>query len=146
MSTDEPEARRDMKYAMYAASQAMLDVVDERFRQRYEEGWTPDHDEGHADGELAQAAAWYALPIPIRTALDTNDIDLWPFDWEWFKPTDRRRDLVKAGALIIAEIERLDRLEKAGTDPENSPISGPGYEIDEAGCVRFLIDDAGGGQ
>ena len=27
----------------------------------------------------------------------------------WFKPTTPRRDLVKAGALIIAEIERLDR-------------------------------------
>jgi hypothetical protein len=28
---------------------------------------------------------------------------------EWWKPTNRRRDLVKAGALILAEIERLDR-------------------------------------
>jgi len=35
----------------------------------------------------------------------------WPIKWmaAWFKPTDPRRDLVKAGALCIAEIERLDR-------------------------------------
>jgi hypothetical protein len=35
----------------------------------------------------------------------------WPggWDWSWFKPTTPRRDLVKAGALIVAEIERLDR-------------------------------------
>lgn len=29
---------------------------------------------------------------------------------DWWKPKDRRRNLVKAGALIVAEIERLDRL------------------------------------
>ncbi len=35
----------------------------------------------------------------------------WPESWAscWFKPKDRRRDLIKAGALILAEIERLDR-------------------------------------
>ena len=32
-----------------------------------------------------------------------------PMCWRRWKPTDRRRDLVKAGALILAEIERLDR-------------------------------------
>ena len=39
----------------------------------------------------------------------------WPHTWDasWWKPKDRRRDLVRAGALIIAEIERLDRLDAA---------------------------------
>jgi len=27
---------------------------------------------------------------------------------EWWKPKDRRRDLIRAAALIVAEIERLD--------------------------------------
>jgi hypothetical protein len=33
----------------------------------------------------------------------------WPWDLKWWKPTTPRRDLVKAAALIVAEIERLDR-------------------------------------
>ncbi|MEB3421767.1 hypothetical protein VK682_24660 [Salipiger manganoxidans] len=36
-------------------------------------------------------------------------LQLWPWDRKWWKPTTPRRDLVKAGALIVAEIERLDR-------------------------------------
>jgi hypothetical protein len=32
----------------------------------------------------------------------------WPTDWRW-NPADPRRNLVKAGALILAEIERIDR-------------------------------------
>jgi hypothetical protein len=36
-------------------------------------------------------------------------LQIWPWDRKWWKPTDRRRDLVKAAALILAEIERLDR-------------------------------------
>lgn len=42
---------------------------------------------------------------------DMADIEVWPWDESWWKPTNRRRDLVKAGALILAEIERLDRAE-----------------------------------
>jgi hypothetical protein len=33
----------------------------------------------------------------------------WPWEASWFKPSTARRDLIKAGALILAEIERLDR-------------------------------------
>lgn len=33
----------------------------------------------------------------------------WPWDASWWKPNARRRNLVKAGALILAEIERIDR-------------------------------------
>lgn len=65
------------------------------------EGWTPAHDDGHVAGDLAQAAAAYAL----------NDEDLWPWeaDGSW-NPGDVKRRLVKAGALIAAEIDRLERL------------------------------------
>lgn len=42
-----------------------------------------------------------------------SDIAIQPpesaYGYEWWKPTNRRRDLVKAAALILAEIERLDR-------------------------------------
>lgn len=33
----------------------------------------------------------------------------WPWDDVWWKPKDPRTNLVKAGALILAEIERMDR-------------------------------------
>lgn len=38
---------------------------------------------------------------------------MWPFSQEWWKPTpdDRIRELAKAGALIAAEIDRLQRMQ-----------------------------------
>jgi hypothetical protein len=39
--------------------------------------------------------------------------DLWPWHDDWWKPKDRRRDLIRAAALIVAEIERLDRAAKS---------------------------------
>lgn len=86
------------------------EILSERDRQIEEEGWTPEHDDEHDDGSLAKAAACYANPIlPDPEALPIG----WPlsWDWEWWKPKDRRRDLVRAAALIVAEIERLDRQE-----------------------------------
>lgn len=86
-------------------STAIQDIAKERARQVEKEGWTPVHDDQHMDGALAKAAACYALvdfPNVMRTRF-------WPWDKEWWKPKDRRRDLVKAAALIVAEIERIDR-------------------------------------
>lgn len=80
------------------------DIAAERRRQIEAEGWTPDHDDCHHKGEIAQAAACYALGVGKMSGSV-----LWPWDWKWWKPTDKRRDLVKAGALIAAEIDRLDR-------------------------------------
>lgn len=101
---------------------AAQDVLAERERQKSVEGWTLDHDDAHDDGELALAAACYALPeyqryIDIRRPGGAVFVALvkrlWPWADEWWKPKDVRSDLVKAGALIIAEIERLDRLPPA---------------------------------
>lgn len=86
-------------------TKAAHDVIDERLRQRRVEGWTPEHDDRHTNGELADAAALYAS-LQVR---HLTGFEVWPWAAEWWKPTDRRRDLVKAGALILAEIERLDR-------------------------------------
>jgi hypothetical protein len=85
---------------------ALYDVFVERMRQVSSERWTPEHDDQHYTGDLAKAAACYAL----RTVgLNDTAHDLWPWDDGWWKPKDRRRDLVRAAALIVAEIERLDR-------------------------------------
>lgn len=95
-------SRSEKEKAMGRAARSVADeIVAERRRQVEVEGWTPEHDDAHSHGELAQAAACYALGS--RTA------SRWPWDAEWWKPTNRRRELVKAAALIIAEIERLDR-------------------------------------
>ncbi|ARG86772.1 hypothetical protein [Pseudomonas aeruginosa] len=94
--------------------QAWLDVQAERRRQITAEGWTPEHDDEHADGQMAQAAGCYALHAG---GIGTDWPDgrqngaalFWPWDRDSWKPTTPRRDLVKACALALAEIERLDR-------------------------------------
>jgi len=92
---------------------AAQDVLAERRRQMEVEGWTPAHDDAHRQGELARAAATYALastnyPEP-PSVINKYVREHWPWALRWWKPKGRRRDLVRAGALILAEIERLDR-------------------------------------
>ncbi|HHN3347785.1 TPA: hypothetical protein ACRN0B_001624 [Pseudomonas aeruginosa] len=92
--------------------QAWLDVQAERRRQITAEGWTPEHDDEHSHGQMARAAACYALagssaPNDGTAALLVSLA--WPWDEQWWKPSTARRDMVKACALALAEIERLDR-------------------------------------
>jgi hypothetical protein len=94
-------------------------IAAERKRQIAEKGWTAEHDEQWENGELADAAACYALSEKDRE-LDVIACDsvqyllnrLWPYRMPEFNPTpkNRIRELVKAGALIAAEIDRLQRL------------------------------------
>lgn len=87
--------------------QAWIDVQAERRRQITAEGWTPEHDDQHGAGELADAAACYALWAGgINPG---NWREFWPWAPEWLKHSEPRRMLVKACALALAEIERLDR-------------------------------------
>jgi hypothetical protein len=92
-------------------SEAVRDVLAERRRQVEVEGWTPEHDDEHAnDDEMSMAAACYALDgVSPYTGLGVDVSRTWPWAWTWWKPKGRRRNLVKAGALILAELERIDR-------------------------------------
>ncbi|MDG4402775.1 hypothetical protein L5F59_12170 [Pseudomonas aeruginosa] len=108
-------------HAMLAAApgkevpQAWLDVQVERRRQVEVEGWTPEHDDEHDTGALASAAGCYAMFSLAYPAGDPSRF--WPWDKSWWKPSpDGRRNMVKAGALILAEIERLDRAAAAGKE------------------------------
>ena len=96
-------------------------IAAERRRQVEQEGWTPEHDAEHADEGLALAACCYAVPPQIRKYRNmVEQIEggvgvsavptLWPWAPGYWKPTpdDRVRELVKAGALIAAEIDRLN--------------------------------------
>jgi hypothetical protein len=99
---------------------AAVDVMAERRRQVTGEGWTAACDDEHAQGQMALAAACYATGHPA----------MWPWSAEWWKPSNTRRNLVKAGALILAEIERLDR-EAAQADTGKTLMG-----------VRIVIDDS----
>jgi hypothetical protein len=94
------------------------EIRRERERQVEEEGHSYHADDTlNLSGELARAAACYCLKNsgdpPVRfggessPALSLAEM-LYPAGWT-FKPKDPRRDLVRAAALIVAEIERLDR-------------------------------------
>lgn len=88
----------------------IAEILAERGRQQLAEGFGHAHDDAHDTGDLAVAAACYALNatwlhhIGMRELVDKY----WPWPG-WWKPKDPRRDLIRAAALIVAEIERLDR-------------------------------------
>ncbi|WP_244859015.1 hypothetical protein [Pseudomonas aeruginosa] len=84
--------------------QAWLDVQAERRRQIEAEGWTPEHDDLYCAAELPRAAAAYIL-----NGANDEAPAIWPFVAKWWKPRDARSNYVRASALILAEIERLDR-------------------------------------
>ncbi len=109
-------------------------IQRERARQVSEEGWTPEHDDDHADGSLALAAACYATPVLLfeqnAFAGGLSFVDPWPWgshdkrfaygdrrdnrgnilpDPSTYNDEERLDLLVKAGALIAAEIDRLVR-------------------------------------
>lgn len=102
---------------------ALRCIALERNRQQEFEGFTTEYDDRYTAGELAMAAATYAMPHEHRMALShekTEEMgwppETWPWDEPFWKPTpdDRVRELVKAGALIVAEIERLLRAKRVG--------------------------------
>ncbi|EKN4807551.1 hypothetical protein [Yersinia enterocolitica] len=96
----------------------VLEIANERLRQISVEGWTPEHDDQHSSGELAGAAGYYAKHVNARQWCFKNNPDDyqcepepsgWPWAAEWWKPKNPRSDLIRAAALIVAELERLDR-------------------------------------
>lgn len=111
-------------------TKALIDVMNERDRQHNEEGWTPEHDDKYVAGELVAAATCYAVVVAhtrhhvLRGKINADPIlyqtlsppELWPFDRMWWKPKDERRDLVRAAALLLAEIERIDRAKAAASE------------------------------
>lgn len=90
-------------------TKAAQDVLAERQRQVTAEGWTPSHDDEHDGGAMATAAACYALGREGVSGV-REFVSFWPWDRKWWKPKDRRSNLVRAAALLLAEIERLDRI------------------------------------
>lgn len=96
-------------------TQAALDVLAERKRQIQAEGFTNERDDEYDPGELAAAATAYSLnaadQLRPKSQGDGGNAQpvMWPWDAKWWKPASPRHDLVKAAALALAEIERMDR-------------------------------------
>lgn len=95
--------------------QAEQDVLAERRRQVETEGFDASHDDAATRGQIARAAGCYALhaggvgtdwPKGIRN----GSALFWPWDEKWWRPRSARENLVRAGALVLAEIDRLDRI------------------------------------
>jgi hypothetical protein len=96
-------------------------IAAERKRQ-VKKGWTAKHDSGHTDGELSMAASVYAeiashrthprRPLPLLDAVKEAS-DRWPWNGDELKAEfDPIENLVKAGAMIAAEIDRLQRAKR----------------------------------
>jgi hypothetical protein len=109
-------------------SQAERDVIAERRRQVEKEGWTTQHDDDeHYYRELSRAAQGYVEHYNGRAWVfeqgNHDDYqservpDDWPWDEKWWKPKTPRKDLVRAAALLLAEIERIDRAEANHGEP-----------------------------
>jgi hypothetical protein len=102
-------------------TKAAQDVLAERQRQIDKEGWTPEHDDQHGDHSMSVAAACYTLCGLPGLSVGTVTVfpDLWRWTgWseQWWKPKDRRNNLIRAAALLLAEIERMDRVSGPGND------------------------------
>lgn len=112
----------------------VIDAIGaERRRQIESEGWSPKHDDAYVDCELARAALTYAMSA--ATTVEPAVIlgkGWWPWANEWFKPSTPRRDLIRAGALIVAEIERIDRATQAASKEKWTACGEPG-DCEECG-------------
>jgi hypothetical protein len=113
---------------------AILAIRAERNRQIEVEGWSEAHDDEHnSGGELAAAAACYLRQVATYARLrlqghhvlpgdykETNPLQAWPWATKWWKPKDPKRDLIRVGAMVVAELERLERQEEIAPKPEKT--------------------------
>jgi hypothetical protein len=78
-------------------------ISEERQEQINKHGFI--NDAQYTNDELTDAAMQY---------IGGDLISCWPETWnkDWYKPGDRIEELKRAGALIAAEIDRLNALEK----------------------------------
>jgi hypothetical protein len=119
----------------------LAEIRTERTRQIRDCGHDPEHDDEYKCEEMVAAAAYYAMPVGVRE---------WPMngsgygatlgqaiypDWTQPKSSDRRTELIKAAALIVAEIERIDRAESTtAAPPERKALEDIAKMAEEAFC------------
>jgi hypothetical protein len=111
-----PRARKITKDQRRIGDVVRSEVRAERLRQISEEGFHPLDDDEMGEGELARAACAYirASSAPADAAA------LWPWPAQQLKPKGRRRNLIVAAALLLAELERLERARERAEEIEPS--------------------------
>lgn len=85
------------------------EIAAERVRQVFSEGYDESHDDEHLGGDLLAAAEAYIVHVDGDEDLAE---EIWPWEPNSFKPKTTRENLIRAAALIVAEIERMDRVAK----------------------------------
>lgn len=106
----------------YVVNKALIDVLKERVEQVEKHDYDDVHDDKYLNAQLTRAGVHYAAAAASAIMLkDKSYAGLTPltvqtgFDWPWplsfWKTGPIRKMLIKAAALIIAEIERIDRIE-----------------------------------
>jgi hypothetical protein len=118
-------------------------IGKERNRQISDENCSEEHDDGHTDGSIAMAAACYAIPPRMRV-MEFTQPELWPWDVEDWKPlpSNRMRELIKAGALIVAELERIDRAEAAAAAEADLEAEGRRLETEVSEETMATVKEA----
>lgn len=91
--------------------QVVSDVL-EAFIDHRESGCNVAHDSSYPDGYMSRCAAAYALYLVIPLSdgdvkLDVSNVWPRPYDGS-FNPKERRKNLTRAAAFLLAEIVRLD--------------------------------------
>lgn len=104
---------RDTQGSADWLTEGEVDVLAERRRQIIVEKFDEVHDDvEHDDDTLAKAAACYALGrygVFGGTYPSERFVQIWPWDRKWWKPKTVRQNLVRAAALLLAAIDRIDR-------------------------------------
>lgn len=118
-------------------------ITEERNRQQEIEGWTLEHDDKHTDQSMAMAAALYASPSDdLRVLSKLTDCEVYKDPWPWLSRHDKREqhDRMKrlqiAGALIVAEMERLQRAEPKKCEDCGAVLDDKG-RCNNSDCIPF---------
>ena len=88
----------------------MNEIIAERKRQIEVEGFDAEHDDFHDTEALINAALCYHDHALGRAVYDEFGVPVsWPWDASWWKPKAPRRDLIRSGALCLADQDRHAR-------------------------------------
>lgn len=131
----------------------LADVSNERQRQVVVEGFSPATDDRHDPGTLARAAACYARFAGLVLARESpairgKDVPVvtrgvpcdWPWSDYWWKPRVPRHDLIRAIALLVAEVECLDRREQTAARAALLERTGGGLASNPQMLERNALD------
>jgi hypothetical protein len=120
MRRDNEQRHDGLKIAGADRINILYQIAEERRRQVEDLALSTEEDDGATQGQLARMASGYAFGSTVYADLGQglkpgSAPDFWPHGRAYYNPEDPRSDLIRAAALIVAEIERLDRAEeKAG--------------------------------